>query len=341
MALALSGGGDSVALMLLLAGWAKKHHSEVYALIVDHGLRPEAHKEAKRAARWAKAAGLKPHVLSWRGAKPKRNIEDAARNARYRLMGEWCEAHAVFTLLVAHTRDDQAETFLLRLGRGSGVDGLSAMRIKAPFPLPGFSGLELVRPLLDFGRDELRAFLKVHKAEWIEDPMNADPRFFRTKVRALLPQLELAGIPKHRIAAAAAHIGRAREALDRETETMLSLHARFDASGFALVDAHALLSAPREIGLRVLVKALMIVSGEAYRPRLEGLELVFDSFKGKDGAARTLHGCKIGFAPKRLQEFGARTLLIQREAARKNPSPRRAASEKAHFSARNGGLTVS
>src|SRR5689334_4230655 len=139
-ALAVSGGGDSVALMHLAADWLKANGVPVElgtVLTVDHGLRPGSAREAQATASRAKSAGFKSHTLVWRGVKPRSNVEDGAREARYRLMGDWCRENGVPGVLLAHTRDDQAETFLLRLGRGSGVDGLSAMRPRAPFPLPG------------------------------------------------------------------------------------------------------------------------------------------------------------------------------------------------------------
>ena len=104
-------------------------------LTVDHGLRKDSARDARQVARWAKAAGLKAVTLTWRGDKPKTGVEAAARDARYRLMGAWLKKHKITTLLVGHTQDDQAETFLLRLARGSGLDGLSAMQPHAPWPV--------------------------------------------------------------------------------------------------------------------------------------------------------------------------------------------------------------
>lgn len=319
VALALSGGGDSVALMILLARWAAvQGATPPDALIVDHGFRPEQRLEATRTARQARALRLRAHVLRWKAEKPGANIEDAARIARYRLMGAWCRAHRVSVLFVAHTRDDQAETFLLRLGRGSGVDGLSAMRARASFPLPGYGGLELARPLLDFGRNELRAFLKEEGAAWIEDPMNDDARFARTRIRKLLPELEWAGVSTQRIAAAAEHLARARDALDAQTDGLLGAHARCDGDGHIRLNARALLAAPREVGLRALSRVLTDVSGREYRPRFVRLERLFDTLTPQGLVrAATLHGCRIARAPARAREFGPGTLLIVPEGPRK------------------------
>ena len=142
MPVAVSGGGDSLALMHLLARWARTRRlTAPVVLTVDHGLRKTSAGDARQVAAWAKKAGLKAHVLVWRGKKPKSGIEALAREARYRLMGTWMTKQGINTLFVGHTEDDQAETFLLRLARGSGLDGLAAMRVScalsASKALPG------------------------------------------------------------------------------------------------------------------------------------------------------------------------------------------------------------
>ena len=304
--------------MHLFADWAEGQRVAPPAvLLVDHGLRPQSHEDALEAARWARAAGLSAHVLHWQGSKPELNIEDRARTERYRLLGGWCAAHRVPDLFVAHTREDQAETFLLRLGRGSGVDGLSAMGAIAPLPIWGNLKVRLLRPLLDFGRAELRDFLTARGAPWLEDPMNEDSRFARVRIRKILPRLAAAGIPVQRIAEAARHLARAREALDAATEDFLSRHARLQ-SNFALLDAAALASARREIGLRALCAILGHIGAPAYRPRFERLEALFDAILAGGFAARTLSGCRVGKAPKARAAFGPTTLLITRETARRS-----------------------
>ena len=132
-------------------------------------------------------------------------------------MGAWCRAHGISSLYIAHTIEDQAETFLLRLARGSGLDGLSAMQAIAPFPLAGFDELKLERPLLNVSRSSLRNVLKNAGLDWLEDPMNDDPRFSRVKIRQGWPQLEALGLTPARIADAANHLGRARQALEEAT----------------------------------------------------------------------------------------------------------------------------
>jgi tRNA(Ile)-lysidine synthase len=313
-AVAVSGGGDSLALMHLLARWAKSQNAPApFVLIVDHGLRKTSARDAKRAAGWAKALGLPAHVLTWKGRKPKGDIEAAAREARYGLMGDWARTNGIGALYLGHTRDDQAETFLLRLARGSGLDGLSAMRALAPYPLEGFESLRLVRPLLNEARDCLRDYLKALKQDWLDDPMNADPRFARVRLRAIRPMLEEAGLSAQRIADAAAHLSRARAALDEMTASVVTRACRLEKD-FALVDAAMLAAAPHEIGLRALAGILMSVSGAQYRPRFTRLNFLFDRVRaGELGGGATLGGCRIGPAPKRQAVFGPATLLIRTE----------------------------
>jgi tRNA(Ile)-lysidine synthase len=314
-AVAVSGGGDSLALMHLLAGFARKRKWPApVVLTVDHGLRKTSAADARQVARWARAAGLKAHVLTWRGAKPKSGIEAFAREARYRLMGEWMTKEDVATLFVGHTQDDQAETFLLRLARGSGLDGLAAMRAHAPWPVEGFADLTVARPLLGFGREELRTWLKARKQAWLDDPMNEDLAFDRVRLRKARVALEEAGLSAARIAAAAAHLARARESLEAVTEAVLARAMMVGDDGI-LLDPKALAAAPRELGLRALAWVLMAVSGQAYRPRFDSLERLFDALTApKPATAATLHGCHIRRA---LPDFAPFSLLVRREGPRK------------------------
>ena len=165
-------------------------------------------------------------------------------------------------------------------------------------------------------RKALRDELVTRGQEWLEDPMNADPRFARVKIRNAWPALEAAGLGKERIADAANHLARAREALDAVTEAVLTRACRIDGEGMVL-DPLALAGAPRELGLRTLARVLMAVSQNPYRPRFERLERLFDLIAtGMLGAGRTLHGCRIAPAPKARATFGKGSLLILREEIR-------------------------
>jgi tRNA(Ile)-lysidine synthase len=191
------------------------------------------------------------------------------------------------------------------------------MRALAPFPLKGFADLTLARPLLSIGRSDLRAYLKKRRQSWLEDPMNSEARFARSRIRALLPVLEAAGLSPSRIAGAAQHLARARAALELATEAVLARVARPDGNR-VLLDRKALAAAPREMGLRALAALLMAVSGEPYRPRFEALERLFDKVTSADLAGgATLHGCKLYPAPRAAQLFGAETIVLTKESSRK------------------------
>jgi tRNA(Ile)-lysidine synthase len=316
-AAAVSGGGDSIALMHLLAHWAKAHKlPPPIVLSVDHGLRPGSAKEAKQVARWAKVLGLKSQILTARGIAPDADIEAQARQQRFSLIGGWMAKNRIATLYVGHTQDDQAETFLLRLARGSGLDGLSAMRPLAAYPVSGFAGLAVARPMLGMPRAPLRDWLRQRKQDWLEDPMNLQPRFARTRIRALAGALAAAGLTPGRIADAADHLARAREALDLVTEAVLARAAK-PVDGAVLIDPLALAAAPREVGLRALASLLMGLSGQDYRPRFDALERLFERVTGgRLGGGATLGGCALAPAPRRLQAFGPQTLVLERESSR-------------------------
>jgi tRNA(Ile)-lysidine synthase len=315
-AVAVSGGGDSIALMHLLARWAKRARRKPPVIVtVDHGLREGSAADARKVTAWAKTLGLAAHALRWSGPHPSSDIEAAARVARYALIAKWLQANGITALYAGHTEDDQAETFLLRLMRGSGLDGLAAMRPLSPWPMPGFAGLGIVRPLLGFGRDALRADLTARNIAWLEDPMNGEERFARIRLRKLAPALAQAGLTQARIADAAAHLARARESLDNVTGAVLArITARRD--GVLHVDGHGLAAAPREVALRALAQLLMTVSGQPYRPRFERLERLFDRLRqGTLGGGATLHGCRIAPVPARKGVFGPGTLAIAPETA--------------------------
>jgi tRNA(Ile)-lysidine synthase len=231
-------------------------------------------------------------------------------------MADRLTRHRLKALYLAHHQDDQAETFLIRLARGSGLDGLSAMRKLSAFPIPGQEGLTLARPLLAFPRAGLREMLKARGQDWLEDPMNGEARFARSRMRALLPVLAEAGLTASRISQATAHLARAREALDLATAAVLARACRKDGS-LLLLDPEALAAAPREIGLRALAALLKSVSAAPYPPRFESLERLFDRMGSSAWRGATLHGCHIAPAPRARQGFGPKTLVIAKESSRR------------------------
>ncbi len=329
IAVAVSGGADSLALALLADGWARARGGAAVALTVDHRLRPESAAEARRVRRWLVGRGLRHVVLPWTGPRPDADIQAAARAARHRLLADWCRRRGVLHLLLAHHRDDQAETLLLRLARGSGLDGLAAMAPVAESTAEALSddggvpgGPRLLRPLLGVPKAALEASLRAVGQDWIEDPSNASEAFARGRLRRLMPALAPEGLTPARLAATASRLARARAALDDASATLAADAVALHPAGYARVDLAVLLRASPEIALRTLARCLMTVGGGRYTPRLERLERLHAELHGLGpGAAlvRTLAGCRI--------EARAGRLLICREAAAADAEERVAAGE--------------
>ena len=271
---AVSGGPDSLALLLLAH---RAFGSRVCALTVDHGLRAAAAVEAQIVADHAAALGVRHVTLRWEGPRPAANLQAAARAARYRLMGAWCAANGVRWLATAHHRDDQAETLLLRLARGSGSGGLAGIRARRPLA----ACVELLRPLRAKTRADLASL--VAAAGWIaaDDPSNRAMRFDRTRARALLaatPWLDPA-----RLAASAAHLAEAEAALVWTADVAWRGRAAVTAIG-ATIDAGGL---PREIARRLLLRAIGELA-PARAPRGPAVDRLLDRLAS--GGGGTLGG---------------------------------------------------
>jgi tRNA(Ile)-lysidine synthase len=287
LAVAVSGGPDSMALALLAAGWARAARGRVTVLTVDHGLRRESAAEARQVARWLRARSIAYRTLRWRGPKPDANLAAKARAARYRLLTGWCRANGVLHLLVAHQLEDQAETVLLRLARGSGIVGLAGMA-----PVAELADVRLLRPLLDVPRDRLRATLEAAGQAWVEDPTNLDTAYARVRARNALA--EATGVSPRAIADTAARLRRSRAALERSRARFLARHAWIHPAGFARLDAAALQTVPLEIALRSLATLLRCIGGADYPPRFERLERLYrEIVAGTMPKSRTLGGCLI------------------------------------------------
>jgi tRNA(Ile)-lysidine synthase len=304
--------------MFLAADWAKRHRAPAPLVItVDHGLRQDSAKEAASVAAWARTAKLPHAILTWEGKKPTQNIQAAARDARYRLIGDHMRAKGVSVLLTGHTEDDQAETFLLRVARGSGLDGLSGMAPVAPLPVAEHSHLKLARPLLAFAHDRLVATLTARKQEWIADPSNENDRFARVQIRNLMPALDDVGISRARIAAAATHLRRAREAIDTAVSALIASAVELSPCGYALASTWRFKEAPSEIALRALSRLVEAMGGSEYPPRFEQTEAALAWFRSSGSAprGRTFGGCRLERRPD------GRVLIAREESALKRDAP--------------------
>ena len=281
LAVAVSGGSDSMALVLLADAWAREHGGRVTALTVDHGLRADAAREARQVADWLAALGIDHHILRWRGPKPQAAIQARARDARYRLLDDWCAGAGALHLLVGHTQDDQAETLMMRLRRGSGPDGLAAMGRERML-----HHCRLLRPLLDLPRQALRDFLSTRGQGWLDDPSNRDTRFERARLRDEMLETEA-------LAESARRYGQARQVLERETARLLAASCRFHAAGYATLARDTLAQAPEDLRLRALARVLMAVGGLEHRPARRRVERLAMALGAKTAPALTLGNCLV------------------------------------------------
>jgi len=295
-AVGVSGGADSLALIILLADWVKNAEIELAALTVQHGLRPEAEDEAQYVAQLMAQYGIEHHILYWEGEKPITGVENAARQARYELIHDWCVEHEVKSLFVAHHKRDQAETFLMRLQRGSGVDGLAAMA-----PISKWRDLLVVRPLLQVNPEELRKYLQERNVRWVEDSSNQCEDFLRVKIRKLLPELEnYIGLTRERICNTSLEMGRVRDYLEKQRDKFINSQVRFYGKVVAAVAPEMLLSLHEEMGLRVLSALLKKIGKLTYPLRMEELERLWEALQTTEFKGRTLGGCEIFILQKKL-----------------------------------------
>jgi len=279
LAIAVSGGADSLCLMVLLKEWSRRTSwpGTFEVLCVDHGLRAESAVEAAFVARSAEELGLPSTILRWTGDRPERNLQEEARNARYRLMAEHMRGSGAQALVLAHHLDDQAETFLDRLTRGSGVTGLGAM---AQDEAGGPSGLRLLRPLLSVRKRRLEASLKRRGMTWCSDPSNADAKYKRSRLRALMDLLATEGLSAERIARTAANMQRADAALQDLVRSVFTDRITEHPAGPLRLERQAYRSLAEEVRLRLLAAMIARVTGRAPRPRLRklaGLDAVLNS----------------------------------------------------------------
>jgi tRNA(Ile)-lysidine synthase len=301
VALAVSGGPDSVALMRLAAEGraANVAGPALSVLTVDHGLRPSSRAEAEQVAGMASALGLPHAILTWEHEQlPAASLQERARVARYDLMAAYCHAHGIPALVTAHTLDDQAETFLMRLKRGSGLDGLAAIPERGEW-----AGIVILRPLLDVPKARLVATLEAAGVTFVSDPSNVDPRFERARLRESTAALAALGLTPDAIALSARRLRRARAALESAASDFLAAHSEMSEAGYALVDAGALADAPEEIALRALARIIEAVGGAGERVRLAKLEALLAAMKQEPGKAHTLGRCRIESVNGRLGVF--------------------------------------
>ncbi|WP_417606615.1 tRNA lysidine(34) synthetase TilS [Primorskyibacter flagellatus] len=319
IALAVSGGGDSMAMLTLAHNWARVWGVRLWVVTVDHGLRAESAAEAAMVAEECTVLGHPHTTLRWHW-DGQGNLMDAARRARLSLIDRW--RAGLEHVLMAHTQDDVAETFLMRLKRGSGVEGLAAMQASAnACPHPGGKpalpardvcwttpppasvdghrqsrGFRVLRPCLDMSRAELRHYLRTLQGRWFDDPTNDDTTYDRVRMRKLLDVLEAEGLDRETLSATAHRLTRARNALNARARDVAGRIAKEETlnglrTGAVLIDRDGFAEAEDDTRLRILAQALRWVASAEYRPRLQSLEQLAERLMA--GGMGTLHGCDV------------------------------------------------
>ncbi len=290
VAVAVSGGPDSLALIVLADRWARQRGGQAWALTVDHGLRPESAEEARIVAGWLDARAIPHEILPWAGDKPASGIQEAAREARYRLLAGWCGRHGVLHLLTAHQREDQVETHLIRRRAGSGIDGLAGMSA-----VRELTGCRLIRPLLSVPRARLLALLAQEGQPFLRDPSNLNPTFERTRLRAAADAAGGALLD----AATAELRACGHQRIERECvlDGLIARSAALHPAGFAALDPAAVAMADAESAERLLGRVAACVGGAHYPARRARLARLRTGLAAQPGRARTLGGCR--FVPWR------------------------------------------
>lgn len=294
-AVAVSGGVDSVALL----HWLVAIGMDVVCLHVNHGLRTAARVEAEYVSDLCAHLGVPCHILSWNGDKPSSGIEAAARTARYNLMTEFCRKNGISYLAVAHQANDQIETFLLNLARGSGLTGLAGMR-----PVSTRNGIKIIRPLLNVPRSDLEKYCHDNNIKYFHDEMNDDLHYARVRMRKNrhVLQDEL-GISDDRILLAMRNLGRVRDAVD--SDVSVAVESVMDGDRAIFSDSF-LFDLGADIRLKFIAALIVKIGGGEYQPRLKSLESALD---------RLTDDCKFTLGRCVIRRLGQR-ILIAREGTR-------------------------
>ncbi len=290
IAVAVSGGVDSVCLLV----WLAKLNMDIVALHVNHGLRAAADIETQYVRDLCEKLHVDCRVFYWTGEKPTTGLEAAARDARYKMMTDYCKDNGIDSLMVAHQADDQIETFLMNLGRGSGIYGLAAMR-----RVSVRDGIKIVRPLLWTPRAELKKYCDDNNIKYFSDEMNFDEHYTRVKIRKNRYMLnEKLGISDSRILLALQNLGRLRDSLDKDIDAYVQSVVY---KNYALFSNAFLFDLEPDIRLKFIGTVIQNIGGDVYQPRLKSLADALDKLKGD---------CKFTLGHCTLRRLGEKILVV-------------------------------
>jgi tRNA(Ile)-lysidine synthase len=288
IAVAVSGGGDSMALTLLLHDWVQARGGKILALTVDHKLREDSTAEVEQVRVWLEARGIAHKILTWHGDKPATCLQERARAARYDLLLAACAEHGCTALAFAHNLEDQIETFWMRLAHGSGLGGLAGMAASRRM-----NGIRIIRPLLTFSRAALRTTCAAYGVSWVDDPSNENKKFLRVRLRQFESVLAAEGLTPQRLAQTLQKLEYAHAALEEVAAQVFEVCITLHPEGHATLLSSALQMHPRDIQTRVLAHVLHSIHPQDYPPDSSAMEHLRLDVLSPSFAGRTLAGCEI------------------------------------------------
>lgn len=290
LAVAVSGGVDSVCLLC----WLDEIGARPIALHVNHKLRANADTEAAYVRNLCMARGIECHIFEWTAPKPTTGLEAAARTARYKFMTDWCRENNIDALLVAHQADDQIETFLMNLGRGSGLSGLAAMR-----DVSMRDGVKIVRPLLGVWRHELKQYCDEHGIKYFTDEMNNDEKYTRVRIRKNRHLVaDKLGISDERILLAIQNLGRVRDAIEADVADLV---ASVSDGRRAMFTDSFLFDQDDNIRLKFIGTLIQQIGGDNYQPRLNSLRRALSNLQSD---------CKFTLGHCTVRRLNGRILIV-------------------------------
>jgi tRNA(Ile)-lysidine synthase len=288
-AIAVSGGSDSLALSVLAKLYSLENDNDFVSLIIDHKLRKESAEEARVTYKNLTQNKIKAKILTYQGEKFSSNIQKKARDLRYDLFHKYCEKNKIKFLILAHHQDDLIENFYIRLIRGSGIKGLTSLQNIFEYN----KNFYLLRPLLNFNKQELLSVTKKSYSSWIEDPSNKNDKFLRVRIRKMQTKLQKEGFDPKRIIKTIDNLNTAKDSLDFYIFKSEKKYLNFYKEGYATLKSSIFNNEAQEVIFRVIIKAIHFVSGEYYPPRSDSLKGLMKNLLAKSFKSSTLGGCLI------------------------------------------------
>ena len=288
-AIAVSGGSDSLALSVLAKLYSLENDNDFMALIIDHKLRKESADEAKQTYKNLTQNKIKAKILTYRGEKFSSNIQKKARDLRYDLFEKYCTKNKIKFLILAHHQDDLIENFYIRLIRGSGIKGLTSLKNVFEYS----KNFYLLRPLLNFNKEELLNITKKSYSSWVEDRSNKNDKFLRVRIRKMQYKLQKEGFDPKRIIKTIENLNTAKDSLEFYIFKSEKKYLKFYKEGYAKLKSSIFNNEAQEVIFRVIIKAIHFVSGEYYPPRSDSLKTLMKNLSTKSFKSSTLGGCLI------------------------------------------------